>query len=229
MLTFVTAMSRPVALLTVFSLVALGLCGCTNQPAPAATAADPQTTNEPAIATPDARGPAITNGQQVSFAAPQAPAAQESDPNSGSESSLLDDAARLLRRAGESGQDGASSVAEWVSNRATDSADLAVDSADWVGDLFNSLKDRGLTTADNANQWVREDFRAMGGWEYKIVSGELDEKAMNLLGADRWECFHVQQVNADLKLFFKRPRRSYLRSIPMKDLIKLMPLVNQDE
>ena len=104
----------------------------------------------------------------------------------------------------------------------------ASDSADYVGDLFHSLKDKGLTTADDTKQWVQEDFQAMGAWEYKVVvlsgSAETVEQKLNELGKDRWDCFEAN----DETFFLKRPRKSYLRNIPMKDLIKLVPMMQSE-
>lgn len=122
-----------------------------------------------------------------------------------------------------------SGVIDSVTGLFGDAADAgmnaASDSADYVGDLFHSLKDQGLTTADDTKQWVQEDFQAMGAWEYKVVvlsdSPEDIEQKLNELGKNRWECFEV----SDRTFFFKRSRKSYLRNIPMKDLIKFVPMM----
>lgn len=120
------------------------------------------------------------------------------------------------------------SVTGLIGDAADAGMNAASDSADYVGDLFHSLKDKGLTTADDTKQWVQEDFQAMGAWDYKVVvlpdSTEEMEQQLNELGRDRWECFEVK----DKTFFLKRPRKSYLRNVPMKDLIKLVPMMQGD-
>jgi hypothetical protein len=65
----------------------------------------------------------------------------------------------------------------------------------------------------------------MDSWEYAIVElagddGEVGIK-LNELGKKGWECFHIK----DTKYYFKKPSHSYLRSLPFKDVIKLVPLM----
>ena len=146
-----------------------------------------------------------------------------------SDNGVLSAAAALLQKARESGATNATDAAKWVQQQASGGAQVAEDSAAWVGDMFQSLKSRGLTTADNVSDWVTDDFKSMGGWEYKIVEGLPDEEKMNELGGSRWECFHVAPptlAHGPMVFFYKRQKRSYLRNIPMKDLLKLMPLMS---
>ena len=104
------------------------------------------------------------------------------------------------------------------------------DTMKWANETYEALKSKGLTTASNAGSWLTQDFKNMNAWEYKVVfipsKQPADaEKALNQLGADRWECFHVQPSASSLMFYFKKPKRSYLRSLPTSDLMRLVPMM----
>ena len=50
-----------------------------------------------------------------------------------------------------------------------DTAESAQGTMEWATDMYQSLKDQGLTTAGSARQWLSQDFNSIGAWEYKIV------------------------------------------------------------
>jgi len=56
--------------------------------------------------------------------------------------------------------------------------------------------------------------------EYKIVEVEKElptadlERKLQELGLERWECFKIDKTETNLRLFLKRPAKTYLRYIP---------------
>lgn len=100
---------------------------------------------------------------------------------------------------------------------------------DEVRSVYDEARDAGETGAEDVYDWVEQDFRKIGDWEYRLVEVALDEPAslqdeLNKLGADRWECFWVRPQADSLLLFLKRPAKTYLKHIPMSDLMKLIPV-----
>ena len=94
--------------------------------------------------------------------------------------------------------------------------------------LYEKAKEAGETGSDNVTDWVVEDFQRMASWEYKVVrlgetSDDTLEEQLNSLGEERWECFEVVVDKRGTALFLKRPAKSYLRAVPISDLLKLLP------
>lgn len=133
---------------------------------------------------------------------------------------------------------------QWLTQQMNDAAASAMESggdgaaaaAQWATATYESLKQQGLTTAGSTREWLSNDWNAMGAWQYKVVQLEPDadiETALNELGQKNWECFHVQTAGstvagspATIQFFLKRPGKSFLRHIPLKDLMYLLPMVN---
>lgn len=114
----------------------------------------------------------------------------------------------------------------------------ADDTMDWVNEMYKSLSDRGLTSAKNAGDWVAQDWSAINAWEYKVVNvdhkqiaenPEVLSEQLNENGKHRWECFHVSDVNSGTIFYMKRQKKSYLKNIPLKDMMKLIPLLDNDD
>lgn len=70
---------------------------------------------------------------------------------------------------------------------------------------------------------TREEIEKLFRWEYKVVdlspSGTADELEDNLnkLGADGWECFHLQPTDKNLRATCRRRPKSavaYLKLLP---------------
>ncbi len=104
------------------------------------------------------------------------------------------------------------------------------DTMKWANDTFEALKKKGLTTASDASSWLTQDFKNMNAWEYKVVfiadkQPAAAERALNQLGAENWECFHVQPNASSLMFYFKKPKRSYLKSLPTSELMRLVPMM----
>lgn len=148
------------------------------------------------------------------------------------EKGMLEKAGDLLGKAKTKGAQAARGTGKWVSDTlgsAKQSSEKTIEnSMEWATDTFNALKDQGLTTASNTTEWLSEDWSNMDRWEYKVIKLEAMEPAvaasqLNELGSDGWECF---QVTGEGVCFLKKPSHSYLRSLPFKDVIKLVPLMN---
>jgi len=58
--------------------------------------------------------------------------------------------------------------------------------------------------------------------EGEVEAAELAEQ-LNALGRDRWEVFWLDPAGSDLRVFLKRPVRSYLRQVPLSELQRLLP------
>ena len=95
--------------------------------------------------------------------------------------------------------------------------------------LYEKAKEAGDTTPGDVVDWAKGDIQRIGDWEYRIVTvatagDDVLEKRFNELGRDRWEIFWVERFRrGNLRLFLKRPARSYLKSIPLSGLSKLVP------
>ena len=124
---------------------------------------------------------------------------------------------------------------QWLSDTIdeTGAADAGEDAMDWANNMFKSLKDQGLTTAGTAQEWLSEDLKNMNGFQYKVIrltasdSPEKLEKELNQLGSSGWECFHVSENSSTQKqtMFFKKAKNSYLKKLPVRDMLRLIPLM----
>ena len=149
---------------------------------------------------------------------------------------ILDRASDLYNKTKQAGIAG-NAAKKWLSETYQDASEsggqTAEETAKWVNDMYKSLKDQGLTTASDAGQWLSDDLRNMNAWSYKVVpiavnEPEEAEKRMNELGKQGWECFHVSEQESGTVFFFKKSNKSYLKSIPVKDLLRLIPLMGSD-
>ncbi len=121
-------------------------------------------------------------------------------------------------------------VMDQLSAASESGGQAASDSVNWATEMFNNLKEQGLTKAENTQQWLADDWKHAGAWEYHVVAFDSNgdpASALNELGKDRWECFHVgaDPTGDRLTFYFKRPAKSYLNNLPMKDLMHLLPLM----
>ena len=138
---------------------------------------------------------------------------------------FLGKAQDLLGQAKGFGQETASEAGEWMNGAVGSAKDSANGTSQWITDTYNSLHEKGMTSAKDAQQWVQDDFRSMNAFEYKILpksqtSPETLEATLNELGQERWDCFEVDAG----AFYFKRQKKSYLRNIPLKDLMRFLPV-----
>jgi hypothetical protein len=94
--------------------------------------------------------------------------------------------------------------------------------------LYDSAKKAGDINAESVSEWLKSDYESMGDWEYRVIQvtskdSSVLEAELNLAGTERWEVFWVREGSGNFTFFLKRPQRSYLRSIPLTDLLKLIP------
>ena len=151
-------------------------------------------------------------------------------------SSAAQKAGDLLKQAKDTTGQTAIGAKDWVQDKiggATDASTVAAqDTLKWATETFESLKSQGLTTANNTSEWLSQDWKNMESWEYEIQTfknasdGQKSEK-LNSLGKNGWECYHVSDIGTTQKFYLKKRKESYLRHLPFKDFIKLVPLMQQ--
>ena len=121
-------------------------------------------------------------------------------------------------------------VVDQLSSAGESGSQAASDSVTWASEMFNSLKEQGMTRAENTQQWLADDWKLAGAWEYHVATLKADSEpasVLNELGKERWECFQVISIPGGPSTFyFKRPAKSYLNNLPMKDLMHLLPLMS---
>lgn len=115
-------------------------------------------------------------------------------------------------------------------NKAGDATEQTADDAmKWANDTFKSLSDKGMTQKKNVQDWLAEDWNNASAWEYKVVAGGTDiegqQKKLNESGNNHWECFHVATTRSGITFYMKRQKKSYMKNLPLKDVLKLLPLV----
>lgn len=97
-----------------------------------------------------------------------------------------------------------------------------------VQSLYEAAKKAGDIDTGNITEWLKSDYEGIGDWEYRVIRVDSKDSSaletyLNTEGRDRWEVFWVREGSGDFTFFLKRPVRSYLRSIPLSDLLKLIP------
>jgi hypothetical protein len=91
--------------------------------------------------------------------------------------------------------------------------------------LYEMARDKGEQVPKDVYEWARQDLQRYGTWEYRVVkvSAGAIEKTLNELGTERWECVWIEPAGKQLQLILKRPVRSYLRNLPLSQVLKLVP------
>lgn len=92
---------------------------------------------------------------------------------------------------------------------------------------YEEAKEKGETAGRGMVEWAQDDFKKINSWEYRVVAISLldplaMEEVMNEMGAERWECISVTPLGTEARLFFKRRPVSYLRHLPVKDLVRFL-------
>ncbi len=104
---------------------------------------------------------------------------------------------------------------------------------DKIKKKFEDVKSDDKELSEKAKEWIKEDIKKIGDWEYKAVNikyesiDELENK-LNELGNERWECFWVDKKEKVGVFIFKRPKISYLQKIPKGDLFKMLDKVKEE-
>lgn len=151
------------------------------------------------------------------------------------EKTMMEKANELFEAAKASGATTASNAKEWMNDVYQKSVDAGKTSTNnvsqWVQETYENARDAGTTTAKNAKDWLTEDINRMGAWQYtsRTVSTEKDPDEvvtmLNQMGADKWECFWVDNKPGSTTLYFKKTPKSYVSSIPFRDMIRVLPLL----
>jgi hypothetical protein len=99
---------------------------------------------------------------------------------------------------------------------------------------YEAARDQGAEHTENITEWVKDDWNGMSAWEYKIINVDSEDMAnletkLNEVGKQRWDCFHVSEGAGNTKFFMKRHRKSYLKNIPLKDLLILVPFLDNEK
>jgi len=202
------------------------------------------TSNEPATVVP-APEPTITPATMQQVPEPQDPtpeASVQQDANGdatevGDGETVLGIAARLFGKAKSKSGTTATGASQWVQDKLSGAADASSQSADdtlkWANETFESLKSQGLTTAQSTSEWLGQDYNNMESWEYKVVTlkGTDEELAtqLNELGKVGWDCFNTESNPTGTRFYFKKQTFSYMRHLPFKDIIKLVPAMGGEE
>lgn len=141
-----------------------------------------------------------------------------------------------FEQAKDAGTTSASSASQWLAEQYDSASTSAADTTDttvsWLTEMYDGAVKSGDTTARSAKEWVISDIGHIGTWQYKVVKVSIKagtlEKELNLLGKQRWECINVlmDKTLPRYVVTLKRPHRSYLKQLPAKELLRLLPLLN---
>lgn len=93
--------------------------------------------------------------------------------------------------------------------------------------IYEKAKETGEHIPKDIYEWIRRDIENLGDWEYRVVEivGDANtlELKLNELGRERWECIWIEPSAQKTRFFLKRPVRSYLKTLPLSQLLKLIP------
>ena len=159
-----------------------------------------------------------------------APATPKQEQELQEEKGIVDKVTGLVEQA-KSKAPSLDDMKKMLNNAGDATGQTADDTMKWVNKTYKSLSERGLTNAKSASDWVADDWNGMNAWEYKVLSVAADDLAtletkLNEAGTERWDCFHVSEGAGNTKFFLKRQKKSYLRNIPLKDLMILIPFMD---
>ena len=95
--------------------------------------------------------------------------------------------------------------------------------------LYETAREAGEDVPSDAYAWAKSDIERIGDWEYQVVRLDAESDAailehLDALGSERWEVFWLERQGAELRVFLKRPARSYLRLLPVSELSRLVPI-----
>ncbi len=97
-----------------------------------------------------------------------------------------------------------------------------------IESMYQRVKEKGEKVPDDAIQWAMTDVKKIGDWDYKVLRVPVDdpaaiEKTLNELGSSRWDCFWIDEGRDGKTLYLKRTARSYLKHIPLRDVLRVIP------
>gem|GEM_PF-3014378 len=86
-------------------------------------------------------------------------------------------------------------------------------------DKIEQLSRKAKPLQNDVRQLTDEQIAKLWAVQYKTVelsasdAAEIDS-VLNKYGADRWDCYHVERTGETWYFFFKRRKKSALRSLP---------------
>ena len=100
--------------------------------------------------------------------------------------------------------------------------------------LYDRAKAAGERVPKDVYDWAKQDVHKIGDWQYRVADLEASDAAevetwLNELGAERWECLWVESHGDKTRYILKRPARSYLKTLPLSDVLKLIQMGSADE
>ena len=221
--------------------VMFGACaiGCEGQTGDDASSSEPKEATETAapresVAKSRVTKPATVEVEQVA----ETTQSDDSTDVSDKEKTYWMQVTEMYENAKSSGKTTASNVNAWIietyDQASTSTKETATETADWFNNAYLQAKESGETTAANTRDWLIEDVRKMGSCEYKTITaaptdidGALEQ--LNEVGSERWECFFVDRQGSQTVFYLKKPGRSFLRQLPARELLHLLPLLNKDK
>jgi len=97
-----------------------------------------------------------------------------------------------------------------------------------LSELYERARGAGETAPGELARWTAEDLKRIGDWEYRVEAlpaGAPEQLAdtLNGWGEERWEVFWIERGADGYTVFLKRSARSYLKHVPIGDLLRLLP------
>ncbi|MEC9092303.1 MAG: hypothetical protein VX438_06325 [Planctomycetota bacterium] len=157
---------------------------------------------------------------------------QTEESNRSQDKTLMEKTSSVIKNATDSSLEAANHAGGWIKDTVDSSLESSRQATLGVGKsiqgIFQLAKEQGTTAAGNVVDFVKEDIAKLGTWEYtaRTVTNEDPLEVveiLNCLGKEKWDCFWVDKQGSQTTLYFKKPSRSYTRSIPFKDLIRYLP------
>ena len=98
-----------------------------------------------------------------------------------------------------------------------------------VQEMYEKAKRSGEQVPESIYDWTKEDLNKINDWEYKVVAvmkSEMPEveNILNETGKNRWQCFWVDKEKGRAVFYFRRQARSYLKTLPFRELLRILPL-----
>ena len=93
---------------------------------------------------------------------------------------------------------------------------------------FQAWYDKSRDAGEKGKDWLVNDIKNIGDWEYLIVTlSAADEEELalqlNVYGRERWEVYWVQKTMQGVQFYLKRQVRTYIKHIPVGDLLHMVP------
>ena len=118
----------------------------------------------------------------------------------------------------------------WVENTGSGDEDL------WnlIQTKYDEALRSGEAVSSDVKKWIQEDVQNMYRFDYRVVSlpsqdSKNLEATLKLAGKEGWECFSILKIQDGLTLSFKKRPRSYLKTLPFQEFLKILSGINSQE